>query len=215
MRRILHLGLTQGNYFPKDLVTHSPILELKPNYISAEIIDSLKEYDFVIVTSKATVNFFLKQHVINFKRSVQYISIGSETTKALQRQGLLTAYTSTNPSQEGLVDLLKTVDLNGKKFLLPRSNLARTYIDQFFKENQVCYRVIEVYETQLKKDFQKKSLEDFDALFFSSSSCVDFFFKFYCIIPNSLTIIAMGKPTLETLIKYNKEYLNRVELVLN
>ncbi len=215
MRKILHLGLTQTNYFPEDEVIHLPIIELKQNIFSSEVIDTFKMFDYVIVTSKSTVRFFVKPHQINLKRSVEYISIGEKTSDALKKMGVYPSYQATDSSQEGLVDLLDKLQIQNKKILLPRSNLGRNKVDQFLNEKKIPFLVIHPYETQLSKNFQKISLDHFHAIFFSSSSCIHFFFKVYLMIPSDITIIVMGKPTMNTLNGYNKQYLNKVELVLN
>ncbi len=84
------------------------------------------EYDWIVLTSKNALSFFLEAlqaHQIDRKElaTFEIASIGTATTKALKESGLKVDLEAQDSKTEGLIEILRTQDLKGKKLLLPRS----------------------------------------------------------------------------------------------
>lgn len=214
MRKILHLGLERYPYFPNDEIIHQPILFTKPLAIAKKTLQSLKKCTAVILTSKEAVKHFLIPYGNCLNKEIKIISIGDKTTQQIIKAGYLVHYQAKDPTQEGIIDLLIKENLQIHFFLLIKSNLSRNKLDLFFTKNNLRFFPLISYETELNKKFEKIELSLIDAIFFTSPSCVKFFFEFYAEVPEHIQFIIMGPITMEALKKVNKKYLMNVEVIL-
>jgi uroporphyrinogen-III synthase len=121
-------------------------------------------------------------------------------------------YQASNSTQEGMIELLKLVQLKNKKIILPRSNLARKVIDAYLIDQKIPFETIDCYRTQFNPQHVKSNLNEFDALLFTSPSTVKFFFDFYTEIQSFLLFLVIGDITYRELIK-SKNLKNKIEFI--
>jgi uroporphyrinogen III methyltransferase/synthase len=102
-------------------------------------------------------------------------------------------------TSEGIVEVLKTLDITGKRFLLPRAEEARDIIVTFIKNQGGTCDVIPIYRAALPKDVVPLS-EKPDIITFTSSSTAKNFVTLYGIDALKDSVIAsIGPVTTKTL----------------
>ena len=102
-------------------------------------------------------------------------------------------------TSEGIVDILKTIEVQGKSFLLPRAEEARDIIVTFIRYHGGTCDVITIYRATLPKDATPLD-ETPDITTFTSSSTVKNFVTLYGKDILKKTIIAsIGPVTTRTL----------------
>ncbi len=215
MRRILNLGLNQTGYFPHDQCFHKPILTVYPASITENWIYQLFTIEAYLVTSKTTVKLFLDRYRKQIHPKAIFISIGAQTSQSLIDYGFVPSGEAKESTQEGMIECLKQNRFFSRRlFAHPTSQLARQELKKFFKNQKISLFSFPCYQTMLNKKFEKEDLKDYDAIFFTSPSCVRFFFDFYPVIPNNLQFIAIGEITKQALIEKEKKFESRIELIL-
>ena len=142
----------------------------------------------IIMTSKTAVRYFQPSP------DYTYLSVGQATTKALESFGCTKIYTAKNECQEGLIELIQTLDLPKATFFWPHSSGARPLLSEFCKEQQIPLIAYPLYDTFPKKPQYEIDFDTVDALYFSSPSTVDAFFTFFKKLPDK-KIVTQGEIT--------------------
>lgn len=169
-------------------VVEIPTIEILPldDYSELhEAIKAIKQFQWIIFTSANGVAFFFQQ--LNLQgldsralSAAKLVSIGIETTKALNKYGLAPDLIPDKSTAEGIVDSFRSINVHGNNVLLPTSNLARDIISKNLTEMGATVTVIPVYQNRIPK-YDKAYLEQlfsqpFDCITFTSSSTVNNFF---------------------------------------
>lgn len=117
-------------------------------------VDSLASFDWILLTSPNGVDFFLKRLCdsgldLRALGGAKLACIGPGTAKALNRHGLKADLLPEEFVAEGLVAALQTRigDLRGKRFLLPRAQVARTVLPDALTVAGAEVLVAPVYKT--------------------------------------------------------------------
>lgn len=187
-------------------------------------ISRLGEFDWVVFTSANGVEAFfgrMRELRVDIRAlgAAKIIAIGPRTREAVEKYGLFCDLMPEEFVAEGIVAMLQEYDLKGKKFLLPRSDIARKALPQALA--QMGAEVVEVpaYRTlpaegnreELLKMLREKKLH---VLTFTSSSTVRNFVR---LLPENelpsllegVTVACIGPITAETA----KELGVRVDVV--
>ena len=212
MRKVLNLGLSSFYLSSSDHVVHNPIIAINSLPIDERVFENLEGNEIFVITSKSTVTQFLIPYKDKISLDSFMISIGSKTTEAILKSGYKVTYQASNSTQEGMIELLKLVQLKNKKIILPRSNLARKVIDAYLIDQKIPFETIDCYCTQFNPQHVKSNLNEFDALLFTSPSTVKFFFDFYTEIPSFLLFLVIGDITYRELIK-SKNLKNKIDFI--
>jgi hydroxymethylbilane synthase len=192
VRKVLNLGTE-----PKEGTVHFPVLKLTPRPIPAHILDDFAEFTHVIFTSKNGVRFFSCD-----LRDKTVIALGQKTAEALVSRGTEPAYVASEESQEGVVDLLRPMDLDNAYILYPRSSLARGYLESFFQERRIRYQAVDLYDTETNKIMPSFDLHEFKEIIFSSPSTVKAFVEIFGHLPQDKKLTAIGPITQEAMRDY-------------
>ena len=175
-------------------VYHFPMIKIK--YTEYEL--DFGEFDYAVFCSKNSVKS-LVQNITNdkFPKNLKCISIGTKTSKLLEKFGFKIFLTSKKSySKEMIEDIKEINDLKDSKLLLMQGNLSSNKIYNDLKNITNVKKVISYQTTMVKK----KSVELENLLYnketitvFTSPSSFDAFCLNYN--PESTKIVSIGKTT--------------------
>lgn len=193
--------MTQTNEVHSHLVDiiHKPFIQLKQLHFNEKLLDH--SYDWLIFSSKNAVKYFYP-YLKNVKVKKVAV-IGDKTAQYCNELGISVDFVPRDFSQEGFLDEFK---ISEQHLLLPSSEKARPkLVQQLSKYNEVVK--IDLYRPvpNFKNISQVKSLvrkHQIDAVTFSSSSAVEFYFK-EDNVPEFDNYFAIGKQTARTILKFN------------
>ncbi len=139
-------------------------------------------YDWIIFTSANAVErtlarmLFLGRDVRALEKAA-LVAIGPATARGLEERGLKPALLPASSRAEGLLDLMGSRTLRGKRVLIPRAEVAREILPEQLRERGAVVDVVIVYRTvplpvaQPIRDLLAE--HRVDAVTFTSSSTVD------------------------------------------
>jgi len=197
------------------LVAKKEALQEIKNIFSASPSPVAKAVDFVVFTSANGVRFAFEicesggLDLRELLSSAHIVAIGPATVQELKKRGL-SAFVPQEFSSRGLVRLLASVGVKGKKVLLLRSSAGSSSLRMQIEELGASVRDIAVYEPVLRADADAK--RDFERLIefepefavFTSSLTFKSFLKLsrafgveskVLSMLNAAKIVAIGEPT--------------------
>ncbi|HEX2583390.1 MAG TPA: uroporphyrinogen-III synthase [Chlamydiales bacterium] len=187
---ILYLGLDPSRYPRK--VFHYPVIRT----VLIERLD-VSNVDFAthfLFTSRSAVKHWC--HRFSVKGEV--LAIGAATAAALREQGI-EAKVAPSATQEGVIELLETMELTHAYLFWPRSTLARPVIEEYLTRKKVPFCALDLYETKEQKLEPVPDLDDFDEIVFTSPTTVQAFLKIFGTLPANKKLTPIGPVTAECL----------------
>ena len=193
--------MTQTNEVHSHLVDiiHKPFIQLKQLHFNEKLLDH--SYDWLIFSSKNAVKYFYP-YLKNVKVKKVAV-IGDKTAQYCNELGISVDFVPRDFSQEGFLDEFK---IREQHLLLPSSEKARPkLVQQLSQYNEIVkidlYRPVPNFKniSQVKALVRKHQI---DAVTFSSSSAVEFYFK-EDNVPEFDHYFAIGKQTARTILKFN------------
>lgn len=180
------------------------IRPIKPNTKLSLALDTLHQYSCIIFTSTNAVSLFFealsgKGMDTRALAGIKILPIGQATASLLKLKGIVPDYLPDTFTSEGIIEILETMEITGKKFLLPRAEEARDVIIRFIKKKGGTCTVIPIYRAVLPREIVPLS-EKPDIVTFTSSSTAKNFVALYG--KNALketTIASIGPVTTKTL----------------
>ncbi len=150
---------------------------------SDSAITSLNQFDWLVFTSKNSVDAFLSRvnEIGHTLGNIQIAAIGSKTAKHLIERGMEIQLQPDSFTATDLVKAFKKMDMSGKRVLVPVSDIARTELTDGLTEQGAMVERIVVYKTcktepenldQVKSMINKDSIDCFT--FFSPSAFDNF-----------------------------------------
>jgi len=188
--RILYLG-TDPSRFNQPCI-HYPIIQtIAAEAIDEETKDVWPRVTHLIFTSPNAVKHWFNVGKIEGRIA---IAIGEGTRAALRKRGVepLIAPTAT---QEGVIELLKTIDLTHAFLLLPRSSRARETLTDYLKKRGVDFHVFDLYRTVTHKTEPLPDLNQINEIIFTSPSTIDAFREIFGKVPDHIRIRCIGPIT--------------------
>ncbi len=188
-------------------VIYIPTIEvspIEPNVRLSNAINTIRDYCCIIFTSVNGVSaFFDNLHRmrkdVRALAGITIIPIGKATAALLESKGVVADFLPEFSTSEGIVEVLKGVEVEGRKFLLPRAEDARDVINEYISQRGGVCDVVPVYRTELPANPLPLS-EKPDIVTFTSSSTVLNFMSLYgkeALV--GATIASIGPITTETL----------------
>jgi uroporphyrinogen III methyltransferase/synthase len=183
-------------------IIHIPMIEIKPAR-SFKVVDtaikSIEDYDGILFTSRHAVRYFLerfKAKLKNFDRlhSKMIIAIGKTTAHELEGFGLRAQCMPEEETAESMVKLLGKFPVKGKRFLIPRSDLARDLLVDELRKLGAHVDPVTVYRN-ICPGIKKQDLGRIDEIVFTSPSTVKNFLKIHSDIPERIKVWAIGPVT--------------------
>lgn len=203
MKRVLYLGTHPHHYSTEGEVLSYPIIRLVPRPIPQHILDDIPLYTHVVFTSKNGVTLFFE--ALNEKANLAnktLIALGQSTAERLKAHGYKATFIADEESQEGIISLLRPMDLDEAYILLPHSSLARKKLEHFFQDREIRYQVCELYDTLTQKTEPVPDLGSIDEIVFTSPSTVRAFMEIFAHFPKDKTLTCIGPITQAELIKH-------------
>lgn len=218
-KRILVTGTSAKRFKSMGQIRHVPMIEIKParsfKALDAAIL-RIDEYDGFLFTSRHAVLHFLdrlkkKMKNVEALRFKMIVAIGKTTAEALKDFGLCAACMPEEETAESMVKCLRDFPLQGKRFLIPRSDLARDLLVDELRKRGARVEPVTVYRNICPK-IKKQDLGQIDEIVFTSPSTVKNFLKVHHDIPASIKVWAIGPVTQAELktFKIHSEVLKNV-----
>ncbi len=196
-----------------------PAIEIRPPEDWMELdaaIARLHEYDWIVFTSANGVRFFLERLDASplDTRAIRatLCAIGPATRKALEAAHLKPDLVPAHYVAEGIVAAFSTVDLTGRRILLPRAAGARDYLPEQLRQRGALVDVVEAYRTVAPAGLAEKARELFLSdsrphwVTFTSSSTVRHLVEAIGAEPlRGVRIASIGPVTSATVRKYGLE----------
>ncbi len=145
-------------------------------------IDGIESYDWIIFTSANGVRFFFSRlqergRDVRDLKGLGICTIGPATARAIEERGLRVDIVPAEYISEGIVAAFKGKNLQGKKILLPRAEVARDVVPEGLKKLGAAVDVVTVYRT-VRSGYTKSDLQPLmdagkvDVITFTSPSTV-------------------------------------------
>ena len=183
--RILYLGTDPSRFGKK--VFHCPLIGTHPLPLPSPVLDAWDQFTHLIVTSPNAAHI-LSSHDLNGKK---ILAIGKGTAQILGD-----CFAISHPeTQEGMITLLKGLDLKESYILYPRSSIARPLLANYLHEAGIRHVTCDLYETIYLKPDPLPNLADFDEVVFTSPSIVKAFMAAFGEVPCHLKLTCIGPIT--------------------
>ena len=132
-------------------------------------IKNIKKYDYLIFTSANAVSAFFERY---FSKGMdaralsgkKIISVGKVSSSELKKYGIVPDIVPTEPSQTGIIDVLKSVDIKGKKILFPQALKINKELPEFLESKGSDLENLPVYETIVPEESKETLQEMFNSL---------------------------------------------------
>lgn len=187
----------------------SPIIVpmIKINFLekpeNTSILERLSNFGWIFMTSANGVEAFFqllrKQHII-FPQDLKIGIVGKKTEEVLHRYGYTASFVPSTFDASAMAEEFISFYTSNKPVLLIRGNLSRPTLPEKFKEEQIAYETLEVYETTYCMESEQKlnqELPTVDYITFTSPSTIEAFVQLAEYIPNTATYICIGNTTEE------------------
>lgn len=200
MKTILYLGTDPHRFLltrSSCKLIHYPVIAIIPRSIALPPLD---QYTHFIFTSKNGVRIFfdyLDQSLTN----KTFIAIGRSTAHMLEKLFRAPDHIADQETQEGIIELLKTLELTDAHFFLPRSSLSRPALSIFFEENRIRFTALDLYDTVVQKLTPVPDLSTIDEIVFTSPSTVRAFIQIFGPLPQDKILHPIGPITAQALKK--------------
>ncbi len=213
-KKILYTGLDPSRYKHEGTLVHCPFIAIQPcNVEKKEVVAAFSQFDrftHVVFTSRSSASIWLgmcqeKSIGKEIWKEKTIIAIGRATKSLLEEKGLAPNYTACPETAEGMVEILKTLDLKEAHLFLPHSSLSRPLLRQFMKEQCITHTSCVLYETHFCCPQELPDLSMFDEIVFTSPSTVEAFCHCYGSFPNHARLTSIGPITAKKIISKKKE----------
>ena len=142
------------------------------------VIKALSDVDWIVFTSVHSVQYFLDRcrEIGQWPGDIPLAAIGSKTAREIEKYGLRTFLSPEDYTAQGLLLEFNRMNISGKRFLLPGSDLARPDLaDGLQKAGNRVDRVV-VYRNVAPEDNNRdlllEQLQSIDGLVFYSPSAI-------------------------------------------
>jgi hydroxymethylbilane synthase len=187
-KKILYCGLEVPKSMSDIEYIHCPLIEIVPRKV---LWDNTKKYTHIIFTSKTSVRLFCN---ITSERNFDVVAVGKATAQVAQEQGFRIIGIADDECAEGVVKVLRKINLTDARMLWPHAARARNVIKEYCQKNHIDLDELLLYDTVTKKPEQMTDLTKVDEVFFTSPSTVDAFIEVYGSLPN-VPLRAIGRIT--------------------
>lgn len=191
-----------------------PAIELRRirNFKIEKAIKNIKKYDWLIFTSANAVEIFFE--ILSEKRmdvrelfGIKIGVIGEKTAESLTKRGIFPDLIPKKFVAESIIEEFRKIDVKGKRFLIPRAEVAREILPEELKNMGANVEVLPTYRTVKPKGLRKRILKELmrgvDMVVFTSSSTVKNFMEIKEVRKIlKVPIAVIGPITAETLMKY-------------
>lgn len=202
-RKILFTGLSDERYFLYENYVHVPLIKIvsAKDYKKLDAyIKKIKQFDWIVFTSRYGVEYFFKRMKAAGVDSrelsdIKIAVIGSSTKEKLSELGILPDLMPKKESSAGLIEEFRKIDLRNKKLFLPRSDISDKGLVKVFGEMGAFIAEGIAYRNIMPENLPDLDLEWFSKIMFTSPSGVRNFVKRYGYPPKKVIIKCIGDVT--------------------
>ncbi len=205
MTKVLYLG-SDPSHFPKEdkEVIHCPLIKITARGSETASIQAVFadffEYTHILFTSKHAVQIFFYHldklgYTLQALHTKELMVVGTITARALEERGFHVSRIAKEETQEGMIAMIRPLDLDDAYLLLPRSSLARPLLAHFLAERGVRHQTCVIYDTTYQMPDPIPELEHVEEIIFTSPSTVDAFFQIFSKIPGGKRLGVRGPIT--------------------
>jgi uroporphyrinogen-III synthase len=196
--RTLYLGTDPSRYVHTGELVHYPVIRTVARKVLDEALlkEALECNHWLFTSPNGVRHWFSLNLLLTYDIT---LAIGESTAAALRKRGIQ-ARLATVATQEGMIALLETVDLQGARIGWPRSSQARPVLSEYCRKRKIPLLAIDLYEPVAQRLEPVPDLRLFDAIVFTSPSTVDAFLAIFGQIPRDKKIISIGPITAERLL---------------
>lgn len=202
-KKILFTGLSRERFFTEGTYFHLPLIKIEPLEDYAEFdnyLKDIKEFDWIVFTSRYGVEYFFKRmKIIGYDSRVLYniriAAIGGSTKNRLLDFGVLADLVPEKESSQGLLEEFQKLNLGDKKVFLPRSDISDKGLKEGLEKLGAKVKASFAYRNVMPEDLPGLDLSFFDEIVFTSPSTVRNFKKRYKEIPKNIRIRWIGEVT--------------------
>jgi uroporphyrinogen-III synthase len=195
--RILYVGTDPSRYKHEGELVHYPVIRTVLRTSVDDVLgrDVARCTHWMFTSPNAVRHWFSMGAPGRIEKS---FAVGPTTAAALAERGIK-AMIAPIATQEGLIELLKTWDLEGALIGWPRSSKARTVLGDYLTKRGVSFLGIDLYEPVMQRLEPVPDLGEFDEIVFTSPSTVDAFLAIFGRIPWEKKIVPLGPVTADRL----------------
>jgi len=185
-------------------VLHFPMLKI--NFLDNLNYINIKSYDYIIFSSKYSIEAFMRNNKINV-RNISALCTGHKVKEKLLNLGFNVAFCSSKSYKKNFInEILKTEIIDGKNILYLSGNLSDNMLQKSLEE--ICFLTqCEVYKTVLNKEYSSQInyylTKAKTICVFTSPSAFDAFVDLYDV--SNTKIAAIGKTTSNYIMKKNHQ----------
>jgi uroporphyrinogen III methyltransferase/synthase len=195
-------------------VFHFPTIKIGPprDWRSLDAsLNTLDTYNWIIFTSANGVQYFFDRLLalgidIRDLKGIKICCIGPATAKQVKEKGIKVDLVPEQYISEGILQSFASVNMQGRKVLIPRAAQARDILPAGLKKTGAAVDVVTAYETVSSEKKKEELLEELgdnhiDVITFTSSSTVTNFLKIMggdFSLPQQVRIACIGPVTAAT-----------------
>lgn len=202
--RVWYTGTQIDNFRRPCQLLHRPLIELhpEPTEVLQKAFENLGSYRYLVFTSRMAIQVFvefLDRSAEPPGRLPSLVAVGQGTANELLASGYEVAYVPAVENAEGLAAAFRSRNLDwaeGDKILLPRSDLAPTFLVDELRSLGLDPRPAVVYRNRaLAPHSRPWTLDDVDEVVLTSPSAARSFFAWFHEVPDRVILVPMGTPT--------------------
>jgi uroporphyrinogen-III synthase len=203
-RRILYVGLDPYHYQAQGEITHFPLIQIVPRALNDPLVyqalQLFSSYTHVIITSKSSIGIlatYLAQLGFSMQEWQSKITcvVGKITALSLKQIGITPTIIAQEETAEGIVEALRSLNLEQSYLFWPHSSEARPVLKDFLNQMAICHQSCALYDPQTIPYSTLPSLDKFDEVMFTSPSTVKAFLTYFQTFPPHLKLTAIGPVT--------------------
>jgi uroporphyrinogen III methyltransferase/synthase len=210
-KKILFTGTHPEHFQHLGELVHHPLIEIKPldDYRAVDAqLKHVNRFHWVVFTSQHAVQyFFARLRAVNLDsralHGVKIASVGEQTTRALQAQGLAPDMQPQVETAKGLVEAFAQREVKGWRVLVPHSNLASKAMVRGLTAMGHRVTPLVVYRTTPPKNKYPVDWEGIQEVFFASPSGVRNFKQQVGQAPANVRCASIG-PETERVLRHAK-----------
>lgn len=200
-RKILYLGLDPSRFPIEGEITHFPIIRIKPrDPEDSEVVSAFSKipfYSHLIFTSRTAV-FLTCVYAERLGHSIKHcpsIVVGKATAASCYDNDLSVWKIAKQESAEGVINLLRSLQLEKPYIFFPHSSKSRPLIVNYLCENNIEYMSIDLYTPEINPLEVSFNVADFHCIVFTSPSTVHAFKTRFHEFPTNAAYHAIGHVT--------------------
>lgn len=189
------------------LIAIAPVSDRKDQATMKKMIKQVREFDWIIFTSKYTVDYFfealmMQELDVRTMAGISLASIGATTSAYLKRRGIVADLQPENESSTGIIEAFKLRRLPAQRILIPRSDKALTVLPEGLTRLGHQVETVIVYNNIMPAGLEPLDLSAFEGIVFTSPTTVTNFVVLYGSFPSGRTFYVQGEETEKELRKW-------------